>query len=125
MSSGERLESECWETWKEGDLTVQKIKRYATIDAQSARDSLAHIADLNKGGRYPLLVDLREPASVSSEARAIFAGEEAALSNTRVALVQGSTVTALAGNLFVKLNRSKVETKIFTDETAARKWLAR
>ncbi|MEM7157287.1 MAG: STAS/SEC14 domain-containing protein [Myxococcota bacterium] len=125
MSSGERVESECFETWREGGLTVQKIKRYATVDAAAARVSLENIATVNQGGRYPLMVDIREPASISAEARALYAGEDAAHLSTRVALLQGSTVTAIAGNLFVKLNRPPVETKIFTSEDAAREWLFR
>lgn len=116
-------ETPCFVTWREQDIIVQRVRRYAEIGEPEARQGFDLVVQLSRGKRYPLLVDLREPASISSAARTFFASTTVSDTATRVALLQGSTVTALAGNLFVRINKPATETKIFTDEQKARRWL--
>lgn len=118
-----RSETSAFVSWRENGVIVQRVKQYAQVGESEARKGVAAIVELCEGEPKPLLVDLREPASISSEARAFFASEAVAKTSVRVALLQGSTVTALAGNLFVRINRPAVDTRIFTSEEKARLWL--
>lgn len=108
----------------DGEIAVQIVKRFAEVGEAEGREAVQQFLDMTQGRKVPTLVDLRAPASVTSAARGFFASEEGCSGTTRLALLTSSNVTALAGNLFMRVNRPPVPTKLFTDESQARAWLA-
>lgn len=107
----------------DGKLAIQRVKRFAEVDEAEGREAVASFLEMTAGKRVPTLVDLRAPASVTGKARAFFASQEGCAGTTRLALLTASNVTALAGNLFMRVNRPPVPTRLFTDEDQARAWL--
>jgi hypothetical protein len=70
-----------------------------------------------------VLVDMRGLRSQSREAREYFVSDEAARRMTAVALLVGSPVSRIVGSFFLRMGTHRVPTRLFSDETAAERWL--
>jgi hypothetical protein len=69
------------------------------------------------------LIDLRGMFFVDSKTRD-YAAAQYRPHVSGQAIVIGSKISSYFANIFLKFSRPKVPTKLFTDETEARKWLA-
>lgn len=104
---------------------VLKIKILKDADIELA-DSLQNneaIKKLTNGERYLVLVDGRVPLSVTKEVRAFSAqsnGEEGRIAE---ALIVTSTANKLMANFYINVNKPKIPTRTFSDETSAMEWL--
>lgn len=107
----------------EGGLLRARFFPGADVSAADARENLAASAALCGGRCTPALIDLRGIRSQSSEARAVFAGPEAARVSRAVALLVDSPLTQVLANFFLRFNRPRAETRLFTSEEAAEAWL--
>ncbi len=72
---------------------------------------------------FYVLVDMREIADISDEARAFVAGKESAKYHAAMALVVSSMAARIMGNVYIRMNRPERSTKMFNDIEAAHKWL--
>ncbi|MBX7190928.1 MAG: hypothetical protein K1X94_02665 [Sandaracinaceae bacterium] len=95
----------------------------AEVGLEDAQENIARTAELARGARLPVLVDLREIRSQSAEARAHLAGPEADAVSSAVALVIGSPLSRMVGNFFLGFNRPNVPTRLFTSVDDAESWL--
>jgi len=77
------------------------------------------------GGDAPLLVlsDIRGLRSSTPESRALATTPEATALHQAVAVIVGSSITRMMGNLFMRLNRPAYPTRLFNDADAAVEWL--
>lgn len=100
-----------------------RFLRHAEVTLEDARENTEAAATLTGGRRRPMLVDLREIRSQTSDARAHFAGPEGARVGLAVALLIASPVSRAVGNFFLGFNRPVMPTRLFTDEAAAIEWL--
>ncbi|HEY6783150.1 MAG TPA: STAS/SEC14 domain-containing protein, partial [Candidatus Dormibacteraeota bacterium] len=74
------------------------------------------------GGRpCPLLVDMREMAGITREAREYFTSSSHGI--TAVALLTASAVTRMIANFFIGLRKAQVPTRMFRSEQDAVAWL--
>lgn len=72
----------------------------------------------------PVLAVLGGMRSVTAEARAYVAGNDELLARvSRTALVVGSPVSRVIGNVYFKMNRSETSTRLFSSEGDAVSWL--
>jgi hypothetical protein len=95
----------------------------AEVTGEDAHENLAGIADFTRGRRMPVLVDLRPVRSQSAEARAVFAGPEAAAVSAAVALVFDSPLTRVLGNFYLGFNKPLTPSRLFNSVTEAELWL--
>lgn len=95
----------------------------AEVTLADAWETHQAIAALYAGGRYPLLVDIREVKSASREARNFFASADAATTTRAVALLVTSPVSRLIGNFFIHLSKPVFPVRLFTDEDECISWL--
>jgi len=95
----------------------------AHVTLATARREVAAMKRVAGGGRYPILVDIRNSRSVTRDARQYLSGPEAAECVTAVALLTGSALTKIMGNFFIGFNRGTFPTRVFSDEGAALEWL--
>lgn len=95
----------------------------AEFDLEDARDAVAATWRVAGEQRRGVLVDSRGVRSQTRAAREYFKGEEAARRLARVALLVGSPLSRVLANFFLSTGEHHIETKLFTDETAARAWL--
>lgn len=73
--------------------------------------------------RVPLLIQMREVLSMEREARNLVQAEQQRTIVAAVALLVGSPVSMVIGNLFIGLNKLPIPTRLFTSESQARDWL--
>lgn len=87
---------------------------------ETARSLAAKVAELGHG-RVPLLVDIREVASIDRDSREFFKSTEA--NYAAIALLAGSAATRMMANFFLRVNRGGNPVKMFTVEADALVWL--
>jgi len=87
-------------------------------DATAALEALAQLAG---GRRSRLLVDMRDTGSQDRPTRAEWARRGDLLS--AVALIVGTPLSRLVGNLFINMSRPSTPTRLFDDEASAVVWL--
>lgn len=93
---------------------------------ESAEDAKKHAEDclvFTNGEKRPYLSDVRKVKKTSREARIIFASEVSAEACKAVALIIGSRISKIIGNVFMTFNKPLYPTKLFTDEEQAKRWL--
>ncbi len=88
-----------------------------------AKENLAGILKVNRGKRYPLLVDMRKLKSMTREARVYYAGGEGAKTANAGAFLIGSLISKIIGNFFLSFNKPLIPIKLFTSESEAIEWL--
>ena len=98
------------------------------VELTEAEEEVKVVGELVKeylDGRSLLLIDIRLIASISRDARRLFASDE--VSNTygvrALALILGSPVSTFIGNFWQAINRPPHPTRLFTDEAKAVEWL--
>ncbi|HVJ90857.1 MAG TPA: hypothetical protein VM580_13725 [Labilithrix sp.] len=94
---------------------------YSTLE--TARADLAALKALCDGKRYPLLCDLRNLKGTDRDARQYFAGGEAAEVYSALALVGGTPMSNIIGNVFLAISGTKTPAKLFSDQESAIEWL--
>ena len=95
----------------------------ATQTLAQAHENMSVEVQLSRGKRRPLLVDLRGMKSFDRDARAYYAGQEAAKFQSAVALLIGSPLSRVIGNFFIGFNKTVMPTRLFTLEAEALEWL--
>ena len=99
-----------------GDQVSRELAR-ENVDAQErVRDGL-HKAKVR------VLIDMTAVTEISKEARDYFANERTASIQRATALLVGSPVSRVIGNLFMGLNKPISPTRLFTDPQEAIQWL--
>jgi hypothetical protein len=108
--------------WLRPDGIVQLVWiPRTTALLEDAIATLAAMAQLTGGRRSPLLVDMRDTGPQSRPARLEFARRGDLVS--AVALVVGTPLSRMAGNLFINMSRPPTPTRLFDTEASAVAWL--
>ncbi|MBI3503113.1 MAG: hypothetical protein HY063_15105 [Bacteroidetes bacterium] len=107
---------------KEENLIVVKYKPDAKVEM---KDMLAiHTAEKKLSGKKHLaLLDARGFISVSEEARKFGASETPKQYRAAAALLVDSLGVKMLGNFYLRFNKPKVPTKMFSNEKKAIAWL--
>ena len=80
--------------------------------------------EIQKGKSYPLLSNIKSIKNISKPARDFMASKEGCEGVVAAAVLIGSPLGSMIGNFFISISRPLRPTKIFTNETDAKKWLA-
>lgn len=115
----------------QNDLPVLELQNDILIVRYPARKIdlkiATNIVALRKafaGGRdYPVLADTRKVKSATREAREYLSSADALEGLTAGAILSDSSFSVLLANFFLKVNRPKMPTRLFTVEANAMKWL--
>ncbi len=81
------------------------------------------VAKIAQGVPRRLLVDLTEAGPQSTECRNYYGSAEAKKNVTAMAVVTGSLLGRIVGNMILGANRTTVPARLFTDEASALAWL--
>ena len=95
----------------------------ADVLLEDAVAAFAALAQLTGGRGRPLLVDLRDIGQLARPARLEFARRYDTVS--AVALVVGTPLSRIIGNLFMSMNKPLTPTRLFDKEAPAVAWLMR
>ena len=108
--------------WLRPDGIVQLVwGPRTTVLLEDATAALEAMAQLTGGRRSPLLVDMRDTGPQDRAARAVWARPSVPLS--AVALIVGSPLSRMMGNLFVSMSKPLFPTRLFDNEASALAWL--
>lgn len=107
----------------EGILVV-RIRDGATQLLPDAEQNLG-AALLERGGRRrPLLIDIRGAVPLTAEVRHYYSGQVLVTGFTALALlVDASPLGRMVGNVYFRVARPGIATRLFTDMADARHWL--
>lgn len=97
----------------------------AEVNKADIAANISAITKLAQGVRRPILSDIRNLKDVDREGRRLGAGKEAASNILALAILLGSPVSQAIGNIFLKINKPKYPTRLFTSESEAVLWLKR
>ncbi len=99
------------------------IRDGADLDEENTRELFAAYRSVGGEGPLMILSDIRRMRSSTPESRALATTAEATALHRGAAVIVGSTLTRMMGNLFMRLNRPAYPTRLFTEEEAAVDWL--
>lgn len=101
------------------------IVRYPArkIDLRTAMNIVTLRKEYARGRDYPVMADTRKIKSATREAREYLSSAEALEGLTAGAILSDSSFSAFIANFFLKVNRPKMPTRLFTVEENAMKWL--
>ncbi|HVJ20350.1 MAG TPA: hypothetical protein VM686_33275 [Polyangiaceae bacterium] len=109
---------------EQGCITVRVTAGWRQ-SVDDARQLLATVVSLAAGKRLPLMVDLRKAVPLDPEVRQVYTGPEVETFRALALLVDTSPFGRVMGSFYLRVARLGTPTQIFTDEAAARAWLAR
>lgn len=92
-----------------------------TITEQAAQVAADYVNEISADRRRPMVVNMAETAAVTRAARTVFLKPSAA---SVIALLGRSPVDRVIANFILGVSNLPCPTRFFTDETAARTWIA-
>jgi hypothetical protein len=95
----------------------------ADLDAQNTLEMFATYRAVAGDGPILVLSDIRGMRSSTSESRALATTDEATALHGAAAVIVGSKLTRMMGNLFLRLNRPAYPTRLFDDLASGLAWL--
>ena len=108
----------------EGVLVVQ-IRTGARQLLADAEQNLGAALIERGGKRRPLLIDIREALPLDADVRHYYSGQVLVSGFTALGLlVDASPLGRMMGNVYFKVARPGIPTRLFTDKADARHWLA-
>ncbi len=99
------------------------VKDHAVVDLNSAKKITETLLKITPDASRPVMINLGKINYITKEARDYFKDEKRKPSAPSIALIAKTTLSTFIGNFYLGLNRPKIPTRLFTDETSAIKWL--
>ena len=106
----------------EDGILYIKILPKSEITLEDIKEQFKIASKLVNNKRIPFLIDSRGVKSMERASRK-FIQEESKEIVSKLAILIGSYISRLIGNLFIGINKSSYPTKIFTLEDKAIQWL--
>lgn len=113
----------CTFTLDERGFVRARLDRGAVIELGDAREAIQATWAVAGERPRPVLVDMRELASETREARLYFVSDEASKRYSAVAILVSSPVSRVIGAFFLRLTEHRAPTRLFSSESEAVAWL--
>jgi hypothetical protein len=108
----------------EDGLVIVKIRDNAYQSLEDAKANLATAISATAGRRRPLLIDIRTAQPLDADARHHYSGQTLVDGFSALALlVESSHFGRMMGNVYLRVARPGVPTRLFTEERRALEWL--
>ncbi len=108
----------------DGILTV-RIRDGAHQSLADAEQNLGAALAERDGARRPLLIDIREAQPLDAEVRHYYSGQVLVDGFSALALlIDASPLGKMMGNVYFRVARPGIPTKLFTQVAQAHEWLA-
>jgi len=108
----------------EDGLVIVKIRDNAYQSIEDAKANLATAISAIAGRRRPLLIDIRTAQPLDADARHHYSGQTLVDGFSALALlVESSPFGRMMGNVYLRVARPGVPTRLFTEERRALEWL--
>ena len=99
------------------------IYKEKPIDVDGAKSVVTLRKSVQNGDSHPAVIDIRNMTKVTKEARAYLASQEACDGIMKVAIIIDSNFSMVLGNIYLKINRPPVPSKLFTSLHEAKAWI--
>lgn len=99
------------------------IHDYVTLDYEQVAEIRSINQKLSDGVHYAVLVDSGLYTSITKEARELSASKEFSKTTLAKALLVRNMGHRLVGQIYIKMNKPHIKTKIFSNREKAIKWL--
>ncbi|HEY9228278.1 MAG TPA: hypothetical protein VIP11_16600 [Gemmatimonadaceae bacterium] len=107
----------------DGILTV-RIRNGARQTLKDAEQNLGAALDERAGRRRPLLIDIRDAQPLDADVRHYYSGQVLVDGFTALALlVDASPLGRMMGNVYFRVARPGIPTRLFTQPADAHEWL--
>ena len=105
-------------------VLVVRIRDGAAQSLADAEQNLGAALIERGGKRRPLLIDIRRALPLDAEVRHYYSGQVLVSGFTALALlVDASPLGRMMGNVYFRVARPGIPTRLFTDGADARQWL--
>lgn len=109
---------------EEKNILFYRVKQDQVVDVSEMKEMLRYVEEFVGPKRHYAVVDFGGNLTSSTEARQIYAEAEYILKyRIADAFLVTSLPVRLIANFFIKVTRPKVNTRLFTEEDKAVKWL--
>ena len=106
-------------------VLIVRIRRDAQQSLADAKQNLTAALEATVGRRRPLLVDISESLPLDAEARHYYSGQVLVDGFTALAMViDASALGRMMGNIYLRVARPGIPTRLFTATEPAREWLS-
>jgi hypothetical protein len=106
-------------------LVIVRIKDGAYQSLADAKVNLALAVSETRGERRPLLIDIRKAQPLEADARHHYSGQTLVERFSALALlIDGSPFGRMMGNVYLRIARPGIPTRLFADQTRAFEWLS-
>jgi hypothetical protein len=107
----------------DGVLSV-RVRTAAAQSVANAKENLSAALEMAAGHRRPLLVDISEALPLDAEVRHYYSGQVLVDGFTALAMVvHASPLGRMMGNVYLRVARPGIPTRLFTEADMARAWL--
>lgn len=117
------IENEFFEIWLEDGIIFTAFKKNTVLNIEVSQQVVAARLSVSDGRSMPICVDLTNVFNTDTKARKYMASKEAVEHITAGAFLLDNEIMRLAGNIFIKIDRPLIATKLFTDKDKAVLWL--
>ena len=120
----EMIETRTSQFWlDEGGILWIKTLPQAYYTLADAQKNVAIMHQLAGDQKRPVLVEMKEIKGMAGDARAYSAGDAVVSITSALAMVIGSPLGKVLGNLWLGINKPSFPTRMFNSETEALAWL--
>lgn len=95
----------------------------SSINLEIAKNVVRSRLDATEGQNYPILIKIKSIKGSTKEARDFLSSEKGSEGVIAAAIFVNSTLGNMLATFFIYLNKPRIPTKIFKDESKAIDWL--
>ena len=117
------IENNFFEIWYEDGIIFTVFKKNTILNLEVSQLVVSERIKVSNSKAAPLCVDLTNVYNTDTQARKYMASKEAVAFITAGAFLLDNEIMKLAGNIFIKIDKPLIPTKLFTDKDKAIQWL--
>lgn len=105
------------------DILLVKMKPNIDLNLEAMKNLLHQAVNLAEKKKYFAIIDTREPYDTSLEARNYYSESDYTEYRYADAFIVNSLPMRLVVNFYISFHKPKIPTKMFNNESDARKWV--
>lgn len=117
------FENEYVEMWIEDGIVYEIFKADLSVTLEVAKKIVADRLKTYGAITYPFFIDIRGLVYGDIAARRYFVGEESICYVSAGAILTNNFISRFAGNVFIKIDKPSIPTRLFTNKKKAILWL--
>jgi hypothetical protein len=117
------LENDFTKMWVSNGILFVEYKPGLVMNLEIAKQIVNERIKVSNGVSRPMFLDVKNLVSTDRATMKYYKKKEVIQYVSSCALITGSALGSLAGNIFLTLEKPLIPTKLFTDQSKALDWL--